>query len=361
MARFLAERGERVTVVERGGIGAGASGRNGGYLLRRPDGWQESLRRETLGIYEELAEASPVPFDLAPRPLVLVALDEHEAGHARAHAAATGGEALDPRSDPWLADDLTAAFRVDGSAWVDAMSATAAMAEVARARGARFRPGCEAKRILVASGRVTGVATDEGVTSCGRVVIASGPRVRFLLRTVGLDVPVSAVRGWLLETEVVASPPPYAVEQAIWPSQEEMGRLAAPPTLAEVAAGPVGGPSLVSLLLGPKPSGAVLVGTSLNTSVAEEPEGPETVQLVAARAARVLPGLAAARVVATWSGRRSISPDGLPVVGPVPGVEGLEVAGAFGSAGMVTAPAACRALVDGRPDPAFAPARLLPA
>ncbi len=43
-------------------------------------------------------------------------------------------------------------------------------------------------------------------------------------------------------------------------------------------------------------------------------------------------------------------PDGLPVVGPVPGVEGLVVAGGFSSIGMVTAPAACRRLAAGDAD-----------
>jgi glycine/D-amino acid oxidase-like deaminating enzyme len=199
--------------------------------------------------------------------------------------------------------------------------------------------------------------TDEGVIACGRIVVAAGPRIRFLLRSVGLDLPVAGLRGWLLETQPIPSPPPYALEQAVWPSQEAMGAIAAPPTLAEVAAGPTASASLVSLLLGATPSNALLVGTSLNRSLSEEPEAPDTIQAVAARALRVVPRLADVPVVATWSGRRAATPDGKPVVGPVPGVEGLDVAGGFSSVGMVTIPAACRDLALGRPDPAFAPAR----
>ena len=350
-----------MTVVDRGGIGAGASGRNGGYLLRRPDGWLESLRRESVAIYTQLAETSSVPFDLAPRPLVLVALDHEEAERAREHALATDGESLDPRKDAWLSDDLAAAYVVEGGWWVDPLAATVSMADAARAAGARFRTGCEAKRILVHSGRVQGVATDEGVTSCGRVIVATGPRLRFLLRTIGLDLPVVAVRGWLLETDVLAEPIPFAIEQSLWPTQEAMAELSGPPTLSQLAQAPAGAPAVVSLLLGPRPAGSILVGTSLNPSLAEEPEGPETVQLVAERALRVIPRLRDVPVVATWSGRRAVTVDGLPVVGPVPGFEGLEVASGFSSAGMVTAPAACRALAEGTIDPAFSPARFLAA
>jgi glycine/D-amino acid oxidase-like deaminating enzyme len=42
-----------------------------------------------------------------------------------------------------------------------------------------------------------------------------------------------------------------------------------------------------------------------------------------------------------------MTPDGMPVLGPVPGVDGLEVAGGFSSIGMVTIPAACKRLARG--------------
>jgi D-amino-acid dehydrogenase len=81
------------------------------------------------------------------------------------------------------------------------------MAEAARRAGVEFMLGCEAKRLVVEHGRLSGLATDAGIISCERVVIASGPRVRFLLRTAGFDLPVSSSRGWLLETGRVDPPP----------------------------------------------------------------------------------------------------------------------------------------------------------
>jgi D-hydroxyproline dehydrogenase subunit beta len=236
------------------------------------------------------------------------------------------------------------------------MGATTAMAEAARRAGVDFRLGCEAKRILAAGGRVHGVATDEGVVPTERVVVTTGPRLRFLPRTVGVDVPVVASRGWLLETTRVDPPPTYAVEQAAWPLQDEMASLVGAPTLGEVAEGAAEKPGLVSLLLGARPAGHCLIGTSLRRSLLEEPETPETVRRLAERAVRVSPVLRDVPVVAAWSGRRAVSPDGLPLVGPVPGVDGLEVAGGFSSIGMVTIPAACRRLVHGGAE-AFDPAR----
>jgi glycine/D-amino acid oxidase-like deaminating enzyme len=333
-------------VVEAGGIGAGASGRNGGFLFRQPAGWINELLEESAAVYSELQEEGPVPFDFRPWPMLLLAVEEPELEHARAYAGAVGGEEVDLREDPWFADDLAGGFVVEGGYTLDSMGATTAMAEAARRAGVAFMLRCEAKRILLDGDRVSGLATDEGIVPCGRIVVAAGPRVRFLLRTVGTDLPVASSRGWLLETGHVDPPPQYAIEQALWPEQEELGKLTASPSLGEVAAGE-DEPGLVSLLLGGRPAGHCLIGTSLRRSLIEESETPETVRRLAERAVRVAPHLERVPVVAAWSGRRAMTPDGLPVVGSVPGVEGLEVAGGFSSIGMVTIPAACQRLARG--------------
>ena len=298
-----------------------------------------------------------MPFDLRAWPMLLLAVEEEELPHARAYADAVGSEEIDLREDPWLADDLAGGFLVEGGFTLDALGATSAAAEAARRAGVRFALGCEAKRILVADGRVAGLATDEGVVHCGRIVVAAGPRLRFLLRTAGADLPVSSSRGWLLETGRVDPQPRYAIEQAAWPVQEEMGPRSADPTLREVAAEPAGEPALVSLLLGGRPAGHCLIGTSLARSLLEEPEGPETVRRLAERAVRVAPHLAGVPVVASWSGRRAMTPDGLPVVGPAGGIDGLDVLGGLSSIGMVTAPGLARRLAAGEPGP-FAAERL---
>jgi glycine/D-amino acid oxidase-like deaminating enzyme len=287
--------------------------------------------------------------------MLLLAVEEAERAHAQAYAEAVGGEEIDLREDPWLAEDLAAGYVIEGGWTLDAMGATTAMAEAARRAGAELRSGCEAKRILVEGGRVTGVATDDGVFATERIVVATGPRLRFLLRSAGLDLPVTASRGWLLETAPVDPPPRYAIEQALWPVQDAMAEQLGAPTLAQLASEPEEA-GIVSLLLGGRPAGHCLIGTSLRRSLLEEPETPETMRRLAERAVRVSPVLRDVPVVASWSGRRAHTPDGLPAVGKVLGAEGLEVAGGFSSIGMVTIPAACRRLVHGGAE-TFDPAR----
>jgi glycine/D-amino acid oxidase-like deaminating enzyme len=170
-----------------------------------------------------------VPFALRPWPMLLLAVEDDELPAAKEYADAVGGEEVDLREDPWFADDLAGGFVVAGGYTLDAMGATVATAEAARRAGAEIRPGCEAKRIIVSAGRVTGIATDAGVIACGRVVVAAGPGSRQLVRTAAADVPLTASRGWLLETGRVDPPPRYAIEQALWPVQDAMAEALGPP------------------------------------------------------------------------------------------------------------------------------------
>jgi D-amino-acid dehydrogenase len=56
----------------------------------------------------------------------------------------------------------------------------------------------------------------------------------------------------------------------------------------------------------------------------------------AARAA--FPELGTARPVSEWCGLRPVSMDGLPIVGPVPGVDGLHLATGHGMLGLTLGP-----------------------
>jgi D-amino-acid dehydrogenase len=82
------------------------------------------------------------------------------------------------------------------------------------------------------------------------------------------------------------------------------------------------------------------------------------------RAAReVFPGLGTARASSEWCGLRPMSMDGLPIVGPLGGVDGLSVATGHGMLGLTLAPVTgemiARLVLDGA-DPrieALSPAR----
>ena len=56
-------------------------------------------------------------------------------------------------------------------------------------------------------------------------------------------------------------------------------------------------------------------------------------------ASTVYPPVATVGLARSWAGLEAFTPDGLPVIGPVPGVEGLLVAAGFSGHGFALSPA----------------------
>ncbi len=355
-ARELAGRGLDVLLLERAELATGASGRNQGLLLPGLEAHGGSLFREAVEGYRRLAAEGGVDFDLRPVGHLLLAADEATLSAAKEQAgtmAAAGFavEQLDPEGladlEPSLAPDLAGGFRSTDGYALDPAGATLAWAEDARRAGAELRTWTAVRRLVLEGGRVTGVHTDGGPLAAGAVVVAAGPWTRALAAGAGVELPVSGARGWLLRTAPLPWRVAHAFQEATWPDEAEVGTEAGPPTVAELAADPAPArDEATAFTLQQRPTGAAVVGASLAASLREDPEHPETVRGIARRALRFVPELAGVPVVASWSGVRPITPDGDPLVGPVPGLAGLWVAAGHGPVGVVLAPSTGRMLAD---------------
>jgi D-hydroxyproline dehydrogenase subunit beta len=366
-ALALADRGLEVLVLERAGLAAGASGRNRGLLIPHPDPVADGLYREGVAGYRRLAEQATIPF--GPRPTALLAVAADDAGLAEVQRLAEelGGlghavELLEAgmlaNLEPCLAPDLAGGIRHEG--WeVDPTAATLALAAAARRAGAVFRTHQQAHRLLLGGDRVTGVAVDGGPLAAGAVVLATGPWTRPLAAWAGIDLPVGGARGWLLQTAPLPWTVGHALMDAGWAAPKDPAFPGRAPTVEELAGEPSDLQAWTAFALQQGPGGHAVVGASLAASLREDGEHPETVRGLARRARRFVPGLAGVPVVATWSGVRPVTPDGHPLVGPVPGLGGLWVAAGHGPIGVLAAPATARMLADhlagGRPDPAATP------
>jgi glycine/D-amino acid oxidase-like deaminating enzyme len=89
----------------------------------------------------------------------------------------------------------------------------------------------------------------------------------------------------------------------------------------------------VSPMIQPAPDGSVITGTSREPSFAADSVDLEIARRVARASSRLVPALADAPVVATWSGVRPVSPDERPLLGWVR--DGLFVASGHGSEGVI--------------------------
>jgi D-hydroxyproline dehydrogenase subunit beta len=350
----LASRGCRVLLLEQGALASAASGRNTGTLLHQPDPEVEQMMRASLHVYAELASGS-VPFHLQKREQLLLASEwvPLEAVRARAEqmhmlgiaVEAVTGEELHRRF-PLLRPDLPGGY-VAADAWtLEPLWATQAFAQAAREAGASLRTQVQVIQLVVRSGRVEGLLTDQGRIAADRIVLANGPWMRDLLRSVEgqtgfVQGGLTTGRGWVVRTSQPREEIPWIIEEMSWPPQADLGRAVRLPTLAELAAGTAARPVVEALVFAPMAAGDALLGASLAPSLRDAVEGIDMPARLAQRALSLAPGLATVSVSNAWYGLRPMTADGLPMAGAT-AIEGLYLHGGHGSLGMQAAPATAR-------------------
>lgn len=343
VAAELARRRVKVVLVERGPIAAGASGRNHGLIFSPEASILQPIAARSVGVYRDIAGMTPLDLGLDPAPvgLVMVVSEEAQWAPAEREAAAIAGtgcavERLDQavlrEVEPALSEGHLGGFLLWDGLRVDPAALTLALSYQATRAGADLSTFTEVKQVLTDNGRVRGVATDAGVVWAPKVVIAAGPWSAKLARTAQVDLPIGGARGWILLTEARPGLMHHLVESAGWhlaATDAGPGRL----TLGGLASGSADRRDFGALVQQNR-GGHILLGGSRAGSLTEEPEGADAVGEIARRAAALVPALAGSSVTSAWSGVRPTSPDGLPLIGWVPGVEGLFVAGGHGGQGV---------------------------
>jgi sarcosine oxidase subunit beta len=343
----LAERGAAVTLLEKDELAAGASGRNLGYLDTSKDPVLAPLARRSLERYAEISADPPTPFFLDDEPIgtLAVTIDEDELDDLRSWAASAEAvgvrvERVDDRLrelEPELTPDVLEAYLLYEGHRVDPLALTVCLGALARNAGATIRHHTPARRLVARGDRVTGVVTDDGIVGADTVVLAAGPWSPAIARPLGVSLPIAAARGWLVH----AAPERPLFRHWIQSGARRLMAGREPGTASEPGElrlsmrefGEAGETRDVSPMIQPAPDGSVLTGTSREPSFAADPFDLDVPRIVAAQAARLVPALADAPVLATWSGVRPVSPDERPLLGWVR--EGLVVATGHGSEGVI--------------------------
>jgi len=367
IAAHLAAAGARVTVHEGTSIGAGASGRNSGIVQHPFDPDLVPFHLETLELYRRLALERPESFVLPTEPSGLLAV-AHDTEVVR--RLATGLAASHPQLEPRflapgeatrlepLVDPSIAACRIAIGYPVAPAAATVACAAEAGALGAVFEVGMPA-RPWFRGGRLAGVTVAGRERPAGAVVVAAGPSSPALVDSSGAWRPIRPVWGAVVDI-AIADPPRHVLEQAdldIEPGGTLEVETERTPRTGEGLA-----PGELAFSLVPAGATSALGSTFLPF----EPDPGAMVPLLVDHGSRFVPAIASARIGASRACARPQSFDGRPLLGRVPGIDGLWIAAGHGPWGISTGPAGGRLVADlvlGRvaaPPPGFDPARFSP-
>jgi len=209
---FLAERGVKVVVCEKGRVAGEQSSRNWGWVRQQGRDWAElPIMMEANRIWQGLA-AKTGEADLTFTPAGCVYLAESEAvraKHEKWYDLAVErqlGTRMLSKADlaarfPDLRGDFVSGMETPGDGRAEPFRAVPALARAARALGAVVIEDCAVRRLDVAGGRVAGVVTEKGRVRAAQVVLAGGAWSTHFARNEGVDLPQLAVRSTVARTE----------------------------------------------------------------------------------------------------------------------------------------------------------------
>jgi sarcosine oxidase subunit beta len=344
VAYHLTRRGiTDVVLVEREAqLGAGSTGRNAGGVRHQFSSEQNILLSiESIAALERFEAEVGASSDLHQDGYLFLLSREADVEMFRASVNLqrrldvpvewlTPGEAA--RLAPGLsADGVIAATYCAKDGIADPNGVTMGFARAAREAGAEIVRGTEVTFIEIVNGRVAGVRTTSGAVSAEIVVNAAGAWAAQVGRMAGLDIPVAPLRRHIF----MAQP----ARDTTWDDAPHRGKV--PSTRILVI-------DFATSFYFHREGGQLLFGMG---DPAEQPGFDTTVrwdflpEVVEAGVSR-LPALADAVVSHAWAGLYEMTPDAMPIIGPVPGCDGYYVIAGFSGHGFQHSPAAGRVLAD---------------
>jgi len=370
-AAALSAAGARVVLYEAGpAVAAAASGRNAGEVCHPPDPILGALYHESLERYRALAgEPLPdgdvlrVPAD--PIGVLELAFDHDLVRRVAASLAERQPDlrpdVLDPaelrRLEPLLAEGLSA-FRIATGYPVRPASATAAFASFAVRHGATIETNARA-RVWTSGGVARGVEVGGRRIAAGSVVVAAGPWTPEIVDPSGAWRPIRPVWGVIVEMHLDPAPGHVMgelIDEATLllsrPAGEADDRAGARGAAASAGTRPAGSAGdLPAPILGinpapPRADGSVAPMALGGTLAPAEPDAHRVAPTLVRHAQRFLPSLHEGQAGAVRTCARPQAFDGRPLIGFVPGIEGLVVAAGNGAWGISTGPATGRLAAD---------------
>ena len=341
VAWYLVREGVKVTLLEREAIGSGASAHATGSLsllgAEFSPGASFQMARDSYSEFPELVQdlESATGMDLLyqRRPSLRLALDDEEADLIRSlmvwqqpHVGMHWIEASEVRSiEPRLSPSIIGAVYEDESAQLDSYRLNLALARGAELKGANILYR-EVTGLVSSGATIAGVRTASGDIHCGAVVVAAGTWSRAFTSWLGFPVPVRPMKGERLLLNYPGEPLPVLI------SSPRRGHMISR-TDGLTSVGSTGGRDYDQKEL--------FWGEEFDRLPTE------TAKLeLLRRALDVFPDLERAELVQQLAGSRPLSPDSKPIIGPVPGREGVFLATGHTTKGIHLGPVTGRIIAD---------------
>lgn len=204
--------------------------------------------------------------------------------------------------------------------FADAYLVATSFARAARRRGVTIKEGVDVNKVIIENGRVVGVDTSAGRFMSNTVISTQNIWTPELAAWTGVNMPVRAERHTVLALE---GPQAYTFNMPVFKDLASEGML--------YGRSYGGTQMLVS---------EGIAGETLDTPNTEQGDVPlDTIAEIGMQVAERFPSFETAGLATSWTGVYDVTPDWNPVLGRVPGVEGLIVGFGFSGHGFKLSPA----------------------
>ena len=322
-AYYLARRGVSVALLERSTIGSEASGRNAGGVRAQCRDRRERLHAmASIKLWETLEEELGFDVEYTQGGNIRLAANEERMAALTQEAEEELADGLYVelwdrdelrRRAPYLSDVFIGAKYCPTDGVANPILASRAFGWAARRAGATIRQHTEAVEIRLEGSRVTAVHArgpeGEFVIETPWVIHAGGPWSPHLSQTLGIELPIKPERHIVAVTEPL---PPFFTE---FISSHDLKMYARPARSGHVHFGLVG-----------------------EHDFTFDKRTPSWAMERLGYIGDLIPALRGVEILRTWAGTVARTPDGVPIVGPVEGIQGYILAAGFCGHGFCLGP-----------------------
>ena len=216
-ALFLAEKGIPVVLCEKGRIGAEQSSRNWGWTrIMGRDPKEIPLGLESLRLWQQMNTLVGTETGFRQCGILYLADNAREMAaseawleHARQYQISSRALASHEIEAvmPGLTRRFAGALHTPSDGRAEPSKAAPAIANAARARGAKILTACAVRGVETKAGKISGVVTERGRIACESVVLAGGAWSRLFCGNMDLNLPQLKMLGSVMRTTPIEGGP----------------------------------------------------------------------------------------------------------------------------------------------------------
>ena len=330
-AYSLCKRGKKVILAEKTAMGAGASGACDDMILlqSKKPGILLEMAFKSLELFRNLEKDLPNNIELENRGGMILIENEFQLKAMEEFAASQnkyglGVEIVDKKQvkklQPNVSDHIIASTYCSQDSQVNPMELMKAFMLASRSMGMNMVTRVHPVELKQNASKWTARLSDGTVVESEAVVNATGVHANEVCGLVGIEVPITPLKGQVLVTEQL----PRIGETNVWSALYIASKLKKNELVG--TSNPMAEKYGLGFAFSGTLSGTYLIGSTREKAGFDRTTIPEAIALLGNQARHFFPVLANAHIIRTFAGLRPSTPDGMPFVGEFSALPGFYIA-----------------------------------